>query len=281
MPLKGIVSNHVNNRRMPTGRIAFAFKEIYGKAQARNLNKIAHWLKRGMDHCDATLRLEFAYEQSRDNHSSARGRAAQLDNQLDAQIVAIRDLATARGTGDEGDPVVAASERLLEVVFPRGVSAIIHQEFEVQLGRMHIMIEQFRNDLAEEVSLLGIEREISRLERLIEEFRAELSKSNRPVVTYDQVEAARNELHEYASMIRILILAEYAGLDEDSAHKRESLLAPLTEQEERVLEAQRRRRRLSDVNPETGEEVDEVIAPADDPTPDEEPAPVEDPVPGE
>ena len=141
-------------------------------------------------------------------------------------------------------------------------------KFELR-GDVLLVANNGRPITGEDVQQFG---EASRLEKLFKEFRDELSKSNSPTVSYDQVEAARNELHEYASMAEVLILAEYPGLDEDSAHRRESLLAPMTEQQERVLEAQRRRRRLRDVDPETGEEVDEIVAPDEEPVTDDEPA---------
>ena len=271
--MKGIVSNHLSNRRMPTGRHVFAFKQMKEKAQERGLSDIVDYLDQCIEQGYETLRIEFAYEQSRDGVSSARGRAAQLDNELDSLIGSIEQLVRARETGPEDDPVRKASERVQSVIFPRGVAAIIHQSFENQLGVMKMMLEQFRGELSDEVSLLAIEREVDLFEKLVGAFEDELQSPQVPVTTFDQVSEARERLHEYASMAEVLILSKYPSLDEDGSRKRESLLKPYVDQQQRVYEEQRRNRVPRDIDPDTGDELmeDEQPTPVNDGQPPSEP----------
>lgn len=255
MSVKGVVSGYLNFIQMPTGRYLFALKAIQEQARGLALGAVEEAARVALEKGQEAQRLEFSYEQTREKSSSARGNAMVLDNQLDALISAIKAVVDARTLGDEHDPVVQAARRVLAVVFPRGVSPIIHQSFEVQLGIMDVMLEQFGGDLAQEMSLLGLEREVGRMERLVEEFRAELSRAANSKTAYADVREAREVLHEYVALVFIQALAAYPGLSRRMNERRRALLEPLFDQQERVREAYRRRRAPRDVDPATGEEL--------------------------
>ncbi|TXD36973.1 hypothetical protein FRC98_09535 [Lujinxingia vulgaris] len=264
MSIKGIVSNHLNFIHMPTGRYVFALKALGEEAERRGLDTLKAAADEAIGVGERALRLEFAYEQARTQSSNARGEAVQLDNQLDGQIGAIKALTDARAFGDEHDPVVQAARKILTVIFPRGAAPIIHQSFEVQLGTMDVMLEHLEGDLAGEVQLVGLEREVTRMRELVERFRAELKRAPDAAISFSEVRAAREELHEYASLVMIQALASYPSLDEQATRQRESLVAALIDQQERVRDDHRRRRNPADINPETGEERFEGDAPPAD-----------------
>ncbi|RDV36414.1 hypothetical protein DV096_19565 [Bradymonadaceae bacterium TMQ3] len=267
MSIKGIVSNHLNFIHMPTGRYVFGLKEIRDEAERRGLDAVVNACDEALSYGDRALNLEFTYEQTRERSSQARGEAVVLDNQLDGQIGAMKSLTDARTFGDANDPVVKAAHRILGVVFPRGAAPIIHQTFEVQLGIMDTMLAHFDGELASDVQLVGLEREVERMRELVERFRAELKYAPDTAVSYAEVRAAREELHEHAALVVIQILASYPALDPRSTREREALIAPLTVQQERVRADHRRRRNPADVNPETGEERFEGDAPPGDVVP--------------
>ncbi|MFU8803501.1 MAG: hypothetical protein ACNA8W_06810 [Bradymonadaceae bacterium] len=253
--MKGTVSEHLTARRMPTGRIVFSMTEMRAKAEARSLSNIVDWLNQTIRKARATLRTEHSYDQTRDKTSQARGKAVAIDRDIDGLIAAIEAIVAARTVGDPDDPVVKAANTVHRVVYPRGVASITNQSHEIQLGTMLVMEEHFHGDLANEVELLGIQREVARLSRLMKDFRTELSHVNQPGTTYDQVTEARDELHEYMTMAIALVIAAYPSLDPEATRARESLLAPLADQQARVLADRRRRRRVYDVNPDTGEDI--------------------------
>ncbi len=265
--MKGVVSNYFSINRMPTGRALYALKEMHKVASQRGLEDVEAATEVAVEQGNRAVRVEFSYEQSRADNSDARGKAVELDNRLDAQIGAIQSLVAARKVGDEDDPVVKAARRVLEVVFPRGVAPIIHQSFEVQLGIMKVMLETFDGDLASEVELLGIEREVQRMGQLVEAFEEELATAEANVTTFDEVREARELLHEYVAIVVGQVIAAYPSLDETATRERESLLAPLNDQQERVAADYRRRRRVTDVDPDTGEELQEDDEPIIDDAP--------------
>ncbi|MFU8803998.1 MAG: hypothetical protein ACNA8W_09345 [Bradymonadaceae bacterium] len=250
--MKGIVSENSTIRRMPAGRVVFSVTEMRDEAARRGHHDVVAWLDETIKAAHRVLRTEFSYNQTRDRQSTARGKAVALDHELDALIAAMESIVQARTTGPPDDPVVKAAKKVKGAVFPRGVAKITQQSHELQLGTMIVMDEHFYGDLATEVELLGIQREVDLMHGLLQAFQQELRVVKSTVTTYDQVTQAREELHEYVCMAVILIIAAYPALDEESTRARESLLAPFRDQQERVLNDHRRRRRPLDVDPATG-----------------------------
>lgn len=255
MNIRGMVSNHIVGRRLPVGRYIYALEDMEAIARERALPEVEKAITLALGKARKAKRLEFSYNQTRDRTSKARGKSVVLDNQIDSLISSIRNLVQGRILGDEGDAVDAAAKQILDTVYPRGVQAITQQSFEAQLATMTVMLELFRGELKEAVELTGVDREVSRLEKLVEEFRKELRVTQVSGVTYDEVQEAMAELHEHTAIVRAVCIAAYPSLGKQATQARESLLAPLVDQEERVAEAHRRQRRVLDVDPATGEEV--------------------------
>ncbi len=264
MKIRGRATNHVKNRRMPVGRYIYALEDMSEIAKERALAGVKEAVDNALVTGRKAKRVQFSYEQTRDQTSKARGRSVELDQQIDAIIVAIRNVVRDRIIGIDGDPIEEAAQLILKTVYPRGARAITHLSFEAQLATMTVMIEHFRNDLAEAVTLTGVDREVSLMEELVEEFRTELRVSEKPGVTYDELKEAISELHEHTALVRAVCVAAYPSLDQAATEARESLLAPLVDQENRVAEAQRRQRRVLDVDPSTGEEIDDDHEPVSD-----------------
>src|SRR5690554_3379321 len=175
MSIKGIVSSHLNFIHMPTGRYVFGLKALRDEAERRGLDTLKAAADDAIGVGERALRLEFAYEQARTQSSTARGESLVIDNQIDAQIGAMKAMTDARTLGSEEDPVVQAAHRVLDILFPRGIAPIVHQSFEVQLGILDVFLEHTDTQLASEISLLGLDREVTRLRELVERFRAELN----------------------------------------------------------------------------------------------------------
>ena len=272
------VSDYFSLRTMPTGRYAFSLKRMRARADAAGLDDVVSRIDRAVEQAQSTLALELKWSKVRNNKSSARGNAAIIDNQIDEQIAAIERRVRAETVGDEDDPVVEKAREFLAALFPDGVAAITQQAFEVQLGIMDAMMERIDGDLSAHIAELGLQRHISRLRRLIEDFRTELEDHDDPQVSYDQVKGARATLHEYTCRALVAVFYVLDDEDDQTIETRRHILAPLVRQKELVAEARRRHRVLTDVDPDTGDEVvdeaeptDEDVEPQPDPTPDTEP----------
>jgi hypothetical protein len=264
--MKGSISDYLVLRQMPPGRHVFALNQMGPVASELGLVALSAHIDAAIEKGRQALRAEFAWAQARARRTSARGKAVLVDNQADVQISAIETITRARTVGDPGEPLVVQAQEVLDQIFPRGVAPITKQRFEVQLGIMDTMLEHFHGSLSTHVTNLGLERDVARLARLVEEFRAELTVINDPAITFDKVTEARDELHQHTSAVTVLALAAFPGLDEESTRTRERLMAPINDQQARVFEARRRQRRPLDVDPETGQEI-EPVGDADDEDP--------------
>lgn len=266
------VSEIVKLRKMPTGRHARALKMMLPKVEAAGLDEVKELVVDGREVARETLLKELAWAEVGRGMSTARGKALLIDNQIDEQIGAIESAVKAKRVGDAGDPVVEKARELHSAVFGGGVGAITQQAFEVQEGIMDAMMIRFDGDLKEHVDVLGERRSVERLRRLIGEFKAELSKEETEPLTYDQLKASRAGLHEATCEVAVAVFYHLRGKDEATVKLRNEILSPLMYQQERVIEARRRQRVPTDVDPETGEEI---VTPADLVIDDEAPEPVE------
>lgn len=268
-------SSFVQIRRMPTGRYRFSLQQMRTRAAAEGLTDVVSRLDRALAAAERTQRLELGYLRAQNNTSTARGSAALIDNMIDEQIVAIHKTVDAHRIGDDDDPVVQAAREMMTEFFPDGVRAITHRSFEEQLSIMDTMMEAFESDFATHVDTLHLGRQITRLGRLIEEFRVELKLDKAEAVSFDQVRASRDDLHDQVcrAVVSVLFALDDDG-DPNADRKQQQILAPLYFQQERVAEARRRNRVPTDVDPDTGEEVlAEAEEPADLVEPEPAPAP--------
>ncbi len=258
----GNVSNDVVMRQLESGRHVFAMEE--GKKRVSDVGKLTdeekaalrvHFIN-AITKGRQTLKTEHSYAQTRDDNSQARGNTVAMDNELDTVITDLRDFVLIRSR-HRNEEVSEAAKQILKVNFPRGARAITQLSFEQQLAVMQTMIKEFRSTLSDAVDKIGMGSDVEHFETLVSAFRDEMAIVHGPVTTWDEVVAMRHLLHEATSMAKIQVLAAFSDLDDKEAiAEREWILEPLRDQEARVLERQRRRRRPANVNPETGEELD-------------------------
>lgn len=263
--MKGSVQPYLKFRQLPTGRRIFALQQMLVEARKLEWASLVTFLEDAIRQARQTLELELRWYVTRDDRSVKRGDAVVLDVQIDGQFGAMESIAKAQAVGDTSDPDVKAAQDFVQAVFPLGLTAITQQDFEAQLQHMDLLVERFQGDLRGAVEQLGLQKQVGRLVPLVEQFRAELAKAKEPL-TFNQVRAAQQEgLERFAAAV-VQVLGTYWDRDETSTARREALLAEANRQDELVAESLRRRRPVLDVDPDSGNEVDEPqpapVAPA-------------------
>lgn len=96
------------------------------------------------------------------------------------------------------------------------------------------------------------------LASIVPQHRAELEKLRPKGITYDELRAERRGANEL--LLRVVARIADAWADDDQAEMRERLLSPILLQNERVGAIYRSRAVLEDVDPSTGDELDEPVA---------------------
>lgn len=252
---------YFNIRRLPTGRLLFVLNDIRQVAVGLHLQGLVTEVDEAIAHAKKTLELELQWRTRKSDPSKKRGDASIIDSQIDTLLGGIQSIVSGQSVGDESDPAVPAARRFLSSIFPLGLGGITNQSFEQQLGYMDAMQLRFANELKDDVKTLGLGAKLSQLSTLVEAFRKELEKT-RNEITWNSVVAAQNEGHELLADLFVSIFACHKKRDPETLKRRAALLAEYDRQDRIVYEAQRRRRKVLDVDPDTGLEL-----PSDDALP--------------
>lgn len=241
--------------RLTPGRRVVAMRKIRALLEPRNLPAVITYIERAIAHDHDAREVYLAWTGRDDGQFRFTPRLPQIDNRLDHTITSIRDMSLAQIKGAlPGDPLIFQVEGFLTALFPAGVQAITSLPYSEEIVAAEALLAKLRGPLAETAADLGLVRQIARMEELVVAYRAEIDASAR-TVSFDQVRYATLRGHAYMLEVIAMILGTYHDSD-NPAHvtARRELLTPIFEQIEIVRAYRRTRRKLSDVNPDTGED---------------------------
>jgi hypothetical protein len=237
-----------------TGRRRFALAQVQKVAAQVEDTPLSGLLERAIAFEDQALQKEAAWRRSR-NPARNRGEAALHDGKNDRLIGAIgRHLDAALALEDDSAQWKAARQ-LSDSLFPGGVAALTTQVFEEQLASNDQLIAAMRGDLANEVETLGLKRFVDALAESNEAFRAELSKQEKPEISFDELDAARQEGNRLLRRVVARVLGASTEQSPAADKQKLALLAPILDQARRIRAARRGRRPPVDVDPQTGAEL--------------------------
>lgn len=199
---------------------------------------------------------------------------ARLDSDTDATIGSMfAVLLRAATTLPARNRLRAVAQALINEHFPEGADAITKLSYADELATGQLLHKELSApELAADLVALGVMPYLEELGDYLPTY-AELSaaiNAHKGSVTYDEVVMADRAMRRATLQLVAWLFAEYAE-DEETLSR---LFKPLGAQHEAVSQARRRRRAVRDVNPVTGEELEDEDA--EQPVADaEQPAPVE------
>lgn len=250
----GSLFPYVNLRRFLTGRRLFILRQML--ASLYMTPAIAELVEAAIAHDRKTLDLEYLWKQQKADTSTNRGDAVAIDLEIDQVIGAMESNVRSQIIGSPKDPVRVAAELVVKDAFPLGSKALTQQAFEEQLASVETLLKRFDGNLQEPAKLLGLGRYLQQLQPLARQFGDELRKRKSVVVRWNDVTAAQAEGQEMLAEVVAVIIGTFHRRDAETTGRRESLLAELNRQDALVRESIRRSRRVLDVDPDTGDEVD-------------------------
>lgn len=259
---------------LSTGRRLFALLRVLRVALTLGLPQLVQLLEQAIAHDRQTHRLDLRWYATRESRPSTS--IVSLDARVDRAIKALRDGAVAQAEGAAaGDPVHQLVAAFLAEVLPVGVYAITSLPYVEQLNALEDIVENLGGSLAPMVAELGLGRQADRLSELLPQYRDAVNGAadGNGAVEFTTVRAARQRGQHYLHEVIAMILGLYYRAD-DPEHQdaRAQLLGPIVAQNEAVRTYLRARRSVRDVDPETGEPVDEPGAPTADEAAVNEPA---------
>lgn len=243
-------------RRLPAGRASFALakmRTLLLAAAAVNAPNLRSRMDTAQAEAKKTLHMDLRWAHTRAQTRRARGEAVEVDREVDQTVKAIFNRLQSDAVGQAQDPEVAAANLILQEVFPHGYSTVTRQAFDIQLASVDTILERLEDDLDSAVQTLGLSRHVQNLRSLNEQFRVELDHENGRPLQNETVVAQRDRLH--AALCHV-IAAAFVDLYEPTAENVALLdvfFEPLQVQLNATLAANRRQR---DINPKTGEELD-------------------------
>lgn len=253
--------------RIPTGRKIFALRALLKRAESKGRTQLAAQIRAAIKTCLALLRVERQWKARKVWKVKHGPKARILDRQIDRSLAGFLDrLNSPLKMYDPEHPKARSARALKDHFFPGGLGELSQKSFVEQTVALDSVLEglQERPELVEAVELLGLADEISLLEALQVQYRAELGAEPAPV--FAEIEAARRTGEDAFFEVLVASLALFIG--EGSASDRETFLSPIWEQVEAVNEARRARRGgpPRDVDPRTGAIIDDPAsdAPEDD-----------------
>ena len=242
---------------LSTGRRLYALRQCLEVAKTMAFDKLIPLVEEAIAHDIRTVAMENAWTRSR-RVSKARGESVQIDNRIDAVLGAVfKRLKEPISVLKESSPVVIASKKIIDQLFPEGVQPIITLPFEEQLVRNQTILDRLtdESDLAKDAGTTNLTPFIEELLELNNRFKDQLDKSKTKEIGYDTLEAARDQGNLHIRQIAAVVLGTYYRTTTDDAEKRQALLTPFLEQAERISQARKGRRGPQDIDPDSGEEL--------------------------
>ncbi|RAL25079.1 hypothetical protein DL240_02365 [Lujinxingia litoralis] len=262
--MQNTITEFLSLRRMPSSRGAYAMQKTLELCDQQGVPApLRERVEQACQVAQTTVELELDWEQARTQTSTARGNAAQIDMKLDQAIAAIGRILDGELLGPDESPHTQAARQIQNVIFPAGISAVIHVSYEHQHVTIDALVARLQNQLKEQVALLGMERHVERVHALNQRFGKELDRDERPALTYDEVVTSREALH--VALCQVVAAAfEHLRADAD-APTLSAVLAPLVEQQQRTHAYVSRRRAVPPVDPGTGAELPAEHEPSTEP----------------
>ena len=182
--------------------------------------------------------------------SEARGKAVEIDAQIDRALGSLAAIPQSlMRSMPEGDPTHQAAREFLKLALPEGAGKVVNLSFEAELHFVQAML--VRIDAAGDLAArAGVAPVIAVLKVLVPQFEAELN--TRPKLIEHSVLRAHDAQMQRA-LAAVIVQITAAHLDDDAALS--AALGPILAQIDRVRMARKNKRKVRDVDPETGVEV--------------------------
>jgi hypothetical protein len=260
--MQGDFTELINLYLFPTGRRIHAQRQVLEIAAEREITMLVRQLEANIAADCATRELELQWA-GHDSRKHAPGEPA-VDADLDRALSALSETTNAKlvAFGLKSD-VGQAALRLRQRVFPMGVQAITaltyveeHETVSTILGLLGP-----GGELADQVKTLRVEDLVEQIGEVNQRYGKLLSTGNVRDVTYDKIRKAQAEGQRNLLRVVAWILGHYQDDDRD-LEARLTLLGPIVREQEAIRVHRRNRRRPTDVDPETGEEIVDPTNPA-------------------
>ncbi|MBA2662641.1 MAG: hypothetical protein H0U74_10130 [Bradymonadaceae bacterium] len=247
----------LNLRVLPLGRALYALRCILREAQALGAPELEARCQTAITSGKQAHRLLMRYQGDSLDNSKARGNTRQIDQSSDRNLAGMFAQAdNAAKTLDANHPRGAAGRRFLRAAFARGLRSVTQIPFEEQLTIMESIRDLCHDTLADDVKLLGLEDWAERHDELTELYAESLAFVRGEQVGWPHVKEATEVFRINYNQAVVILMASFIETTDEHEAARQRLLAPIFIQQDAVSALRKRNRKVIDVDPTTGTEID-------------------------
>ena len=247
----------LNLYQFPTGRRLFCLGHAQRILDAYGVEGLQLEVERAVALEKETRRLELQWRgQARNEHAPGTG---ELSVEVCHALGALEALFTATqkafgGSSPEGRAAAAAQAAL----FPKGLFQLTSMPYVEQQVAVQTLLEQIQTEpkLGEDLRRVAAERFVAQLAEANERFRSALEVYGSGP-SYHQMQEARRVGQETLAQVVVLLASELvrAWRKGEETEPFTQALQAVYEQNAAIRRLRRRRRTVSDVDPETGDEL--------------------------
>lgn len=240
--------------QFPMGRCEFALNGVLVRARALGQEEIARLTELAIDEVRRSMRIVLSFNAGHSGLYPPEARP--LDISVDRTVTAIEGYCGIQSRVYDGEPRAAAATRINRALFPNGVAAVIRLPYAEEHAQINMLLERAAaDDLADDVAMLP------ELPALLERLRernleyGEVLRAGTDVPKRNDVRDALALCQDRLAEVASLIIGLFALRAPDDTEGRDHLLQPILEQNEAIRVARRQRKKPSDIDPTTGEEI--------------------------
>lgn len=198
---------------------------------------------------EKAARLQFQWISHQRKDAMRREGVMEADNVADRTLGALSDMLKGNLRMSATNPRHQAAERLTQLIIPRGVGVITSQRFELQYTSTDVVLELLHTTGLADIQLLGLEPFVEEIHEANRIYGEHLSSLDNTGVTHPEVKAATLIARDSFFGVVLTIWSNFL----DDTHTRNTLLAPIYEQNERIRTYYQSKSKSPHIDPTSGE----------------------------
>ncbi len=255
----------IDDYQLSPGSMNYSLDEMHGIVERMGLSKLAELIAWAKEKQQRSLLFNSRWKQQQKEDPLKRPGTKKLDNRIDRLLSKLVQGAEVFADLEIDTDEARLAEEFLDDLFSEGVYPITSQPFEDQHAEVNLYLERLDGEYAEHVEALNLGPVVDRLAELNAELGDKLNPDAERL-EYSEVEAAYTEARDAFHRVIVNVMAEF----DDDMETFNEVYAPIHEQHERARRHLERRGSVPEVDPETGEPVDEETPQNDGETPEED-----------
>ncbi len=248
-----VIYSLFNIHVIPTGRALFALNDTINKAYSSE-----ELLKEKISEVRAlaqkSWKMEREWFKARQGKAKYKRAVFTANRVADARLAGLHgQLESLRKLLDEPEDNKDIDE-VEAIIFPTGPHALMSSPHDEQVQVALRRLKHLKEQKDEALKRLNLESHVQIAEKAHLEFRKEL-RSGEEGAGFEEVIEARAQLQMALRMFISFIVTQYPSFDATGRENRKRLLTPLLTQNRRLSDLLRRKMPISDIDPQTGQEI--------------------------